>query len=120
MTREELQASIDARNAERDRETSASWRGKVALAEADARPGRYYVTARDGRRTSFLLGPFVQPTLGKSAHARALGEVRRARRYVSANYRDGRGDFFAYGTAWLPLTGAAPVGKLNALIGGGR
>lgn len=99
-------------------ETSASWVGRVALGEADARPGRYFVTCRDAGWTAFLLGPFVQPTWGKQAHARALGEVRRARRYVAEHHRGGH--FMAYGTAWMPLTGEAPVGKLNALIGGGR
>ena len=90
-------------------ETSASWRGAVALGEADARPGRYYVTAKDGRRTAFLLGPFVQPTWGKQAHARALGEVRRAKRYLNA-IGHSEAPWLAYGTAWMPLYGDAPVG----------
>lgn len=98
--------------------TDASWNGRTRLVEADARPGRYYVTARDGGRTAFLLGPFVQPSWGKEAHARALGEVRRARRFCSENFA--RADFFAYGTAWTPLTGPAVVGRLNGLIGGGK
>lgn len=99
--------------------TDASWDGKVAEVEADARPGRYYVTLQEGGRTAFLLGPFVQPTWGKQAHARALGEVRRARRYVLEHY-PGRESFGGFGTCWLPLLGEAPAGKLNAALGGGR
>jgi len=97
--------------------TDSSWKGRVRLVEADARPGRYYVACRDGGRPAFLLGPYTQSSWGKQAHARALGEVRRARRYVDENYRDGRGVFFSYGTAWMPLYGPAPSGKLNDLIG---
>lgn len=95
--------------------TDASWNGRVALAEADARPGRYYVTARDAGRTAFLLGPFTQASWGKEAHARALGQVRAAKRFCSERFD--RAAFFAYGTVWVPLYGDAPVGKLNDLIG---
>lgn len=94
--------------------TDASWVGRVAEVEADARPGRYYVTARDAGRTAFLLGPFVQRTWGKQAHARALGAVRRARRYVQE--MDSRADFWSFGTVWVPLYGDAPAGKLNGKV----
>lgn len=94
---------------------SASWKGRVSLAEADGKPGRYYVTARDERgRTAFLLGPFVQPTLGQAGHARALGAVRDARRYVLDHYPRSMG--WAFGTSRLPLYGKAPVGKLNDVL----
>ena len=94
--------------------TTAAWVGKVRLAEADARPGRYYVTARDGGRTAFLLGPFTQPTWGKEAHARANGALAAARRYCSDNFA--KGPFFQYGTCWMPLLGPAPEGKLNGKV----
>ena len=102
-----------------DADSSASWRGRVALGEADARPGRYYVTARDERgRHAFLLGPYVQPTYGKEAHARALAEVRVARRIVE----DLNLNPFAaltFGTCWTPLYGSAVEGKLNGYKDGG-
>ena len=97
---------------------SASWNGRVALSEADGKPGHYYVTARNERgQTAFLLGPFTQPTLGQQGHARALGAVRRARRYCDEH---GLNPFneLAFGTSRLPLLGLAaplPAGKLNGL-----
>lgn len=94
--------------------TDAAWVGRVRLAEADSRPGRYYVTARDAGKTAFLLGPFTQPTWGKEAHARANGALCAAKRYVSDNFT--RGHFFTFGTCWVPLYGNAPTGKLNDLI----
>lgn len=85
----------------------------MRMRDADGRPGRYYVTIRDGRgRTCFALGPFVQLSPGQNAHARALLEVRRVRRLVAGLGLDGWHDW-SYGTAWLPLYGAAPVGKFN-------
>lgn len=95
---------------------SASWRGKVAYAEADGKPGHYFVTARDERgRTAFLLGPFTQPTLGQAGHARALGAVRRARHYCNAHGLNPYNEL-AFGTARIPLLGAPlPKAKLEGL-----
>ncbi len=97
---------------------SASWDGKVQLAEADARPGRYYVTCKDssGRKVAYLLGPFEQHGYGKGGHARALGMVQVARRYVNEHYSDRDTAFASFGTAWVPLYGKAPAGKLNGVI----
>lgn len=91
----------------------AFWRGSVALSEADGKPGRYYVTARNERgQTAFLLGPFVQPTLGQAGHARALGSVRKVRHYCNENHLNPF-NALTFGTARLDLFGNAPVGKLN-------
>lgn len=96
---------------------SASWNGKVALSEADARPGAYYVTARDeSGRTAYLLGPFIQLKPGQTAHAQALGLARRARRYVSANFSSVRTMGYTYGTARIAKFTQIPSGKLNGLI----
>jgi hypothetical protein len=93
----------------------AAWQGRVRLADADARPGRYYVTCRDDHgRTAFLLGPFNQPTYGQQGHARALGRLRAAKHHVIENYP--RSAFWTFGTAWMPLIGSAPIGKLNAVL----
>jgi len=94
-------------------EASASWRGAVALAEADALPGAYYVTCRreDGR-TAFLLGPFVQRTPGQNAHAQALGLVHKARRYVQEKGAD-HFHSLTYGTARVARFTNLPTGKLN-------
>lgn len=96
---------------------SASWNGRVAEIEADAQTGHYYVTARNDRgQTAFLLGPFTQRTLGKQAHCRALGAVRKARRYCDSH---GLNDFaeLRFGTCRLPLVGGAlPKAKLEGLI----
>lgn len=95
---------------------SASWEGKVKLSEADARPGRYYVTARNERgQTAYLLGPFVQHGYGKTAHAQALGRLRAAKRYIIDHHMDAFASL-SYGTAWMPLYGKAPIGKLNDLV----
>lgn len=91
---------------------SAFWEGRVRLSEADARTGHYYVTCRDGRKTAFLLGPFTQTTMGKEAHARALGYVRAAKRIVQElDLRNG--PWLEYGTARIDLCGSPPAGKLN-------
>lgn len=93
----------------------ASWHGLTALAEADAKPGRYYVTARDETgRTAFLVGPFMQPTWGREGHARALGALRAARRYVADNYPRSMG--WTFGTSRISLYDPAPAGKLNGLL----
>ena len=97
--------------------TDAAWDGKIRLAEADAKPGHYYVTCRDERgRTAYLLGPFTQTTYGQQAHARALGALQRTKRYVSRKYSNSA--WWTYGTARVPLLGApVPTGKLNEIVG---
>lgn len=76
----------------------------------DARPGHYYVTARDSRgRTAFLLGPYTQQRHGQTAHARALANVLRAKRWADENTREGRlFPDLLYGTARLPLNVTPP------------
>lgn len=97
--------------------TDSAWCGKIRLAECDALPGRYYVTARNERgQTAFLVGPFTQTTLGQQGHARALGALRRAKEHVLDNYPRSMG--WTFGTARLSLYGSsAPVGKLNEIVG---
>lgn len=93
----------------------AAWLGKVREVEADARPGRYYVTCRNERgQTSYLLGPFTQHGYGKQGHAQALGNLRAAKRYVSDRYTNSA--WWTFGTCWMPLYGKAPVGKLNNVL----
>lgn len=97
-------------------DSTASWRGKVSEAEADALPGAYYVTAiREDGRHAYLLGPFIQRTPGKTAHSQALGLARKARRLVADLHLD---DFHSlrYGTARLARLNRLPVGKLNDRI----
>lgn len=95
---------------------SASWRGAVRLADADALPGAYYVTARDETgRTAYLLGPFVQSRPGQGAHARALGLVRKARRYTQRHYSREMG--LVYGTTRVARLSRLPKGKLNEALG---
>lgn len=95
---------------------SAAWQGKVRFAEADARPGHYYVTAKDERgRVAYLLGPFTQHSFGKEAHARALGQLQAAKHQISETYSSSA--WWTFGTAWMPLYGSAPVGKLNTAMG---
>ena len=94
---------------------SASWRGRVALAEADAKPGHYYVTVRkpDGR-TALALGPFTQRRPGKEAHAQALGYVRRVRRFVQERNLGGpHTAWLTFGTSRIDIVGTPPVGRLN-------
>lgn len=94
---------------------TASWHGKVAFSEADAKPGHYYVTIRDQRgRVSYALGPFTQPKLGQNAHAQALGRVASVRRYVNREYQ--MGCWWEYGTARIDLCGSPPLGKLNNVL----
>lgn len=95
---------------------SASWDGAVCFAEADGKPGHYYVTARreDGR-TALLVGPFTQRTPGQNAHAQALGYVRAARRLVNeVNPR--KAPWLVYGTSRIDRRGCPPAGKLNVQI----
>ena len=92
---------------------SASWAGRVALAEADALPGHYYVTVRREDGAYFLaLGPFTQYRPGKDAHARALGLVRRVRRHVNEIGANQFNDLL-FGTARRPITDPLIPGKLN-------
>ncbi|GIV03662.1 MAG: hypothetical protein KatS3mg015_2492 [Fimbriimonadales bacterium] len=92
----------------------AWWHGRVALREADAKPGHYYVSVRDGLRLALVLGPFTQPAPGgQYGHARALGYVRKVRRYVEERDHFGR---YTYGTARLPLTEQPPSGSLNDVL----
>jgi hypothetical protein len=92
---------------------TASWNGAVALAEADAKPGHYYVSVRDARgRHALVLGPFTQRRPGRDAHARALGRVRDVRRYIGKHdWRNA--PWLEYGTAHLELGPDPPRGKLN-------
>ena len=69
----------------------------------DDRPGNYYVTAIDGERHAFLLGPY------QDDHATALAMVDEARRI--AQELDPRAFWYAYGTA--RVTGYAKPGILN-------
>lgn len=75
----------------------------------DTAPGAYYVTARDGERTAFLLGPF------HNDHATALAKVREVRRVAES--LDPRAVWWAFGTGRLDATLIAfPAGKLNDRI----
>ncbi len=68
----------------------------------------FYVTARDGRRTAFLLGPFQE-------HSEALRWVNRARQ--EACDRDIRAWFYSYGTSRLTKSKSLPNGILNKVVG---
>jgi hypothetical protein len=59
--------------------------------KADAAPGNYYVTVRDGERYALLLGPFTND------HQRALDAVEEVRRV--AEELDPRASWYAFGTA---------------------
>jgi len=52
----------------------------------------FYVTAREGKRAVFLLGPY-------RTHFEALGNVERGRKLACDYDATGRADFAAYGTA---------------------
>lgn len=100
-------------------DSSAAWRGAVRLAEADATPGAYYVTARNQRgQTAFLVGPFLQRRPGKNAHARALAAVRAARRAVHELYPS-EAPWLMFGTSRVPFSHGleTPAGKINAHVG---
>lgn len=58
----------------------------------DMRPGRYYVTVRDGGRHGYLLGPY-------DTHQEALENVERGRDL--ANDADSRAHWYAFGTGRL-------------------
>ncbi len=95
---------------------SASWDGRVALHEADAKPGHYYVTVSSQGKTVLALGPFTQRRLGKEAHAQALGLMRRVRRYVQAHDHSPHSAWYEFGTSRLEVCGNPPQGKLNDLL----
>lgn len=75
----------------------------------DTKPGSYYVTAIDGKRVAYLLGPFAW-------HLQALELVGAAQ--AKAEELDPRAFWYAYGTARIPddVPKPHPVGKLNALL----
>jgi hypothetical protein len=69
--------------------------GQRPLEPIQRRPGaRFYVTARLGQRTAFLLGPYA-------SHMTALSNVERGRR-LARDYRDT--DLASYGTSSYPDT----------------
>lgn len=70
-------------------------------------PRKFYVSAIDGPRHSFLAGPF-------DTHEEALGLVDTARQ--KANEIDPKAWFYAYGTARAP-EGYDKPGILNDLLG---
>lgn len=95
----------------------AQWDGKVRYADADGRPGHYYVSVRSRGRYVLALGPFTQRAPGgQYAHAKALGLVRAVRRYVSEHDRSRYEPWYEYGTCRLPLEPNPPAGRLNAEI----
>lgn len=76
----------------------------------DPRPGAYYVSVIDGPRRALLAGPW--PT-----HAEALAMVETVR--TKACELDGRGHWYAFGTARLPNDDSVPIraGSLNKHFG---
>jgi hypothetical protein len=70
-------------------------------------PRKFYVSAIDGPRYTFLAGPF-------NTHQEALDLVDSAR--TKANEVDPRAWFYAYGTAQAP-EGYEKPGVLNDLLG---
>lgn len=89
----------------------------MKYADADSRPGLYYVTARNGSggKVVPLIGPFVQRSPGKEAHARALAQVDAARAHAIRHY-DGGGyaSFALYGTVRMcPFMSNPPVGRFG-------
>jgi len=77
------------------------------VAKIDGRPGRYYVTARDGDRVAFLLGPYPD-------HVMALERVRVGRDYMPRI--DQRAAFYDYGTTRIAPGGSDRVGALHAIF----
>lgn len=115
MTPDEYRDELAQRDLAINQTSSAAFRGRVRLEEADALPGAYYVTARDeAGRTAYLLGPYVQHRPGQTAHARALGRVRAVRRHVADNYPRSIG--WTFGTARVARLSGLPAGKLNAQV----
>ena len=77
------------------------------IAIPDPRPGSYYVSAIDGDRHTFLLGPYA-------THAEALAHVADGRRL--ALWVDSKAHWYAYGTA--RATDYSKPGVLNDLLEG--
>jgi hypothetical protein len=75
-------------------------------AHADGEPGGFYVTARDGRRTAWLLGPYT-------THGEALDRVADGSRL--ARQADDRAAFYAFGTTRI-VSGPRPAGVLNSRL----
>lgn len=71
---------------------------------ADPRPGNYYVSMVDGKRTALLLGPF------KDNHQAALDKVDEGQKM--AYDLDPRAPFYAFGTVRMPDDYTKP-GVLN-------
>jgi hypothetical protein len=76
--------------------------------QVDERPGRYFVSVRDGKRRALLCGPF--PT---RREALAMVEPVRAK----ACEVDPRGPWYAYGTARLHDDEPERHGMLNRFFG---
>ena len=68
----------------------------------------FYVTIKDGSRTSLALGPF-------ETHEEALEAESRVREYVLKEYDLKGAWFWAYGTSRLK-EGPYPQGKLNSIL----
>ena len=84
----------------------------MSVQRADGRPGHYYVTARDGDRVAFLLGPFTQEKPGTLAHRKALGAVTVCRRKATQIFSSAA--FATFGTSRLDLDAErVPVGRLG-------
>ena len=74
------------------------------LPPIEVRPGaRFYVTARDGKRSALLLGPYV-------SHMTALANVDRGRR-LTRESGHWRASFMDYGTASLLTTEPTVFGR---------
>lgn len=80
------------------------------MVEVDERPGAYYVSVVDGKRSALLLGPF-------DAHVLALAMVEPVRAHAASI--DPRAHFYAFGTARLPNDDSVPIraGSLNKHFG---
>lgn len=74
------------------------------VAKIDGRPGYYYVTARDGERVAFLLGPYPD-------HVMALERVEIGRDYMARI--DQRAAFYSFGTTRIAPGGPDRVGALH-------
>lgn len=68
----------------------------------------FYTSIQNGSRQVLAVGPFRR-------HGSALAALERTRRYVAEHERDGRGHFYAYGTA-RDAAGHGP-GPLNERLG---
>lgn len=74
----------------------------------DTKPGDYYVSIVDGRRTSLALGPF------RDDHAAALASVDRVRSYATERFTAAA--FWSFGTCRVDHADTNPLGKLNEVI----